>query len=286
MRDHYSSEMDRNSKPYIRWLQTALNKTLGIQLAVDGFGGTQTLRAIERFQEIRGLVIDGIAGPQIECALVLDGFSKPPGSRIFSPSFSTTQTLRQKVGQLVVQEWILWGEGSIKEDEPGIRPVLEDYWCTGVHWIPDDPEWWKNVPWSAVFISWIMRQAGAGNDFAYSALHTDYVGAAKQNKLANNSNPFKAYRINEVAPGIGDLVCKERENSGVTYDNVDDGAIRKSHTDIVVGVNDGELSVIGGNVSHSVSKTTVEIDESGHITEKDYYAVVRVGNSNPGQLTG
>ena len=284
MKDRYLAKIDRNSKPYVRWLQTALNKTLGTHLQVDGILGIETRGVIKRFQQLQGLVVDGIAGPQVECPLVLDGFSKPPGSRILTPSFSTTQTLRQKVAQLAAQEWILWDEGLIKEDDPGIRPVLEDYWCTGVHWFPPGPKWWENWAWSAAFISWIMRHAGAGNDFAYSKAHTDYVGEAKQNKLANNSNPFKAYKIDEAAPRIGDLVCKEIQNSGVTYDNVDQG-FKPSHCDIVTAVNPYLLHTIGGNVSHSVSMTTVEIDENGHITEKGYYAVVRVGNSDPGQLT-
>jgi hypothetical protein len=284
MGDQSISEIDRNSKPYIQWYQTALNKFLGIRYPVDGIMGAQTRKAIERFQEIHGLVVDGIFGPQTECALVLAGAGKPPGGIVPSQSFSTTQTLRQKVSQLAIQEWIRWDKGVIKESEPGIRSVLEDYWCTGVQMIPSEPDWWTECPWSAVFISWIMRKAGAGNTFAYSQAHTDYVGEAKLNRLANNNNPFKAYRINEVAPRIGDLVCKERDNSGVTYDNVDQGFFA-SHCDIVTAVKPGLLHTTGGNVSDSVSLTTVEIDGNGRISEKGYYAVVRVGNSDPGQLT-
>jgi hypothetical protein len=119
-----------------------------------------------------------------------------------------------------------------------------------------------------VFISWIMRQAGAGNDFVYPKTHIEYVGEAKKNRLANNDNPLKAYDINEVAPRIGDLVCMERANSGVTYENVDQG-FHESHSDIVTAITPHFLKAVGGNVNHSVSETKVPIDGSGFVTKKD-----------------
>ena len=111
--------------------------------------------------------------------------------------------------------------------------------------------------------------------------HTDYVGAAKRNRIANNGNPFYAYRLHEFAPRPGDLVCVERQDgngvwSGVNYDNVDQG-FRASHCDVVVEVQQGKLLTIGGNVSDSVSQSTVTIDNTGHVIQSRYYAVVRVG---------
>ena len=38
-------------------------------------------------------------------------------------------------------------------------------------------------PWSAVFVSYVMRTAGAGPAFAYSAAHQTYIRAARQNRL-------------------------------------------------------------------------------------------------------
>ena len=234
---------------------------------------------------MHGWPISGTVEPFVECALIQAVAISPPASSAQIPSFATIQSLRQRVAQLAILEWVRWGEGTFKESEPAFLPVLEDYWCTGVHEVPVGTEWWRAQPWSAVFISWIIRQAGAGNDFAYSKAHTDYVGEAKKNRLANNDNPFKAYDIDEVAPRIGDLVCMERGDSGVTYENVDQG-FRKSHCDIVTGITPRSLVTIGGNVCDSVWKTFVPINGSGLITKKGYYAVVQVGNSHDEQLTG
>jgi len=58
-----------------RWLQQALNRVLGLSLAVDGAVGPQTRAAIRQFQARQGLVADGIVGPLTEAALrrALDG---------------------------------------------------------------------------------------------------------------------------------------------------------------------------------------------------------------------
>jgi hypothetical protein len=120
-----------------------------------------------------------------------------------------------------------------------------------------------------------MKKAGAGNTFRYAAAHASYIVAAKRNRLANNSNPFKAYRVTEVAPRVGDLVCKSRAGSGATYDTIRPGM--KTHCDIVTEVRPGSIVTIGGNVANSVSTTTVPTDAAGRITRPGYFAVIRVG---------
>ncbi len=127
--------------------------------------------------------------------------------------------------------------------------------------------------WSVAFISWVMWHANAGDDFEYSASHARYVLAARDNRLASNSNRFKAYRIDEIVPKLGNLVCKSRE-SGVTYENVRRGY--KTHCDIVVGIEAGQLLTIGGNVSHSVSQTKASINKDGFISNSAYMAVVTI----------
>jgi outer membrane protein OmpA-like peptidoglycan-associated protein len=53
----------------IRWLQSALNRVLGLRLAVDGIAGPQTRSAIRSLQRRQGLTVDGIAGPRTFAAL-------------------------------------------------------------------------------------------------------------------------------------------------------------------------------------------------------------------------
>ncbi len=119
-----------------------------------------------------------------------------------------------------------------------------------------------------------MRKAGAGNAFRYSSAHAAYIKAAKENRMTNNANPFKAYRITEVKPAVGDLVCKSRAGSGATYENIRRGM--KTHCDIVTEVQPGQLITIGGNVSNSVSKTQVKTDTEGYVGDPRYFAVIKL----------
>lgn len=75
----WEAEVNRGSQEYIRWVQQALNKILGLRLAVDGIVGPITRSAIRSFQQKYGLLVDGIVGPQTEQALIGAGAGHPPG---------------------------------------------------------------------------------------------------------------------------------------------------------------------------------------------------------------
>lgn len=77
----WESEVGRGGPDYIRWLQSSLNKLLGLRLAVDGTMGPATRSAIRSFQRQNGLLADGMVGPVTEQALVRDGAGDPPGLR-------------------------------------------------------------------------------------------------------------------------------------------------------------------------------------------------------------
>ncbi len=55
---------------YIRWVQSALNDVLGLQLPVHGGADAATRSAIRRFQSSYGLPVDGVVGPDTERALL------------------------------------------------------------------------------------------------------------------------------------------------------------------------------------------------------------------------
>ena len=59
----------KNSANYIKWVQATLNQLLGLKLSVDGKMGPMTRSALKSFQKQKGLVVDGIVGPQTERAL-------------------------------------------------------------------------------------------------------------------------------------------------------------------------------------------------------------------------
>lgn len=277
-------EISYTSRDYIRWVQSSLNRIMGANLAVDGISGPATRRAVIAFQRSRGLAADGIPGPRTAAALQAAGAPAPPGGGSVAPPAPSPAPylptpslsgLRGRIVQVALQELQRWGDGKGKESDPAFRPVVETYWRTGVGYLPNEPNWWSSVPWSAAFISYVMRQAGAGSTFRYSGGHSYYTVAARNNRLANNSNPFKAYRLSEVAPQPGDLVCKARAGSGATYDNLREGM--STHCDVVVAVQTGRLLTVGGNVSDSVKTTPVTIDNNGRVTQSGYFAVIKSG---------
>ena len=64
------------------------------------------------------------------------------------------------------------------------------------------------------------------------------------------------YRLNEVKPEVGDLLCKNRPGqNSVTFENVKAGD--KTHVDIVTSVDsDTQLTAIGGNIGNTAVQAT------------------------------
>lgn len=179
-----------------------------------------------------------------------------------------------KLSSLARSEYEHWGNGTIKEGDPRTMERLTAYWKEGA----DVDNWTDkqmiNEAWSAAFISFLMRQAGAGTDFKYSASHSTYIVDSIKNKKQNNDKPFKGYKPNEVKVEVGDLVGFARQN-GVNYDTT--GAY-KSHTDLVIGVSNGYAETIGGNVSNSVTITKVPLTSDGKIDSAKapkYFVVIK-----------
>lgn len=76
----WQAEVGRSSPDYVRWVQSGLNRILGLRLTVDGVAGAQTRSAIRSFQIKHGLAADGVVGPQTEQTLVAKGAGNPPGA--------------------------------------------------------------------------------------------------------------------------------------------------------------------------------------------------------------
>lgn len=190
---------------------------------------------------------------------------------------------KQKIVRKAIEEWKGWGQTSIingktvtlggTETKSGFDRRVGDYWSSiGLNYDGDDTD----VAWSSAFISFIMKQSGVGNDFVYSASHSDYITAFIRNrKQGNLKAPFVAYRINEIPAEVGDLICYTRQG-GVSYDTEGN---YKSHCDIVVSKDSNSLDVIGGNVNHSVSRKTVSTDKKGNIIDKSVNWFVTIKNN-------
>jgi hypothetical protein len=321
---------------HVRWVQTCLNRFLGLTIPMDGIMTARTRAALRTFQERRGLPINGLMGPETDTALrdacgaaqapapvggspPTDSPSGPPpaGPPPAGPPPSAdaepmppppdqptgelgpwarfevetgmpvmASTLPERIVAIAKQELAHWNNGTIKEIDPKNLDVLRDYWKTGagVNYTAAQlasPAFQSSHPWSAAFISWVMRKAGAGPDFKYNASHSVYTAAAKNNRLQGNTNPFKAYRVSEMPPRVGDLICKARAGSGATYENIQPGMT--THCDIVIGKHPDGLEVVGGNVSNSVSRGggRVKVDKAGHLTDPNYFGVIRIDAKQP-----
>lgn len=155
-------------------------------------------------------------------------------------------------------------------------------------WEDDDPRYsarvamyWRAVgkprlsgmdckePWSAAFISWVMRSAGVSeSQFPSSEAHAEYLAALVE-AAPFGGRWFVPRRIGDYSPAPGDLICAWR---GFTRPVMPSGQVSaaglrgvKAHCDLVVAKNGRTLEAIGGNVRNSVSRSTLELDGQGHL---------------------
>lgn len=184
-------------------------------------------------------------------------------------SLTRKKGFKNKLAELAKAEYKKWGSGTIKEGNPKTMQSLRDYWQQGTKTNKSD-NYYINTAWSAAFISYMMKKAGAGDKFKYSTLHSDYINAAKQNRK-NNVKSFQAFRKNEMPVRIGDLICYPR-TEGVTYDT--NGGYF-AHCDIVTEIKPGKAIAIGGNVSNTVGKTTYNLDPNNKVTTGKVHAIIK-----------
>lgn len=189
--------------------------------------------------------------------------------------------IHDKILDLLEHEWSFFGKqtenaaGALthaghKENQEGFFERVGKYWHEALGETLDGRD---DTPWSAAFVSWIMKKAGAGNRFHYSAVHATYLSRAISDRL--NHNPasfFLGFRLHEHTPQLGDLIGRARQPR-IDYDHQAGGQYL-SHSDIVFAKRHDEIDVIGGNVSNSVTKRTLKLDAHGHLTSTSGYFVV------------
>ena len=132
-----------------------------------------------------------------------------------------------------------------------------------------------DTPWSAAFISYVVRQAGVGvTAFKFSNAHRAYIYDAFQASVAELTNEagdrlYRACPLTATKPRPGDIVCQQREPSladaseEVVRERIRSElggsaaarTIRRTHCDVVASVDAKarKVYVIGGNVIQSVT---------------------------------
>jgi hypothetical protein len=224
---------------------------------------------------------------------------------------------RQAVAAIALREWRLFGQ-NIDDDPPETRPIpppdlkpereeglwqrIGEYW-----WISQDPDsrqaGWTgkhdetgtifpagqdgNYAWSAAFISYVMRIAGAGARFPYSQSHSTYINLA----AAGANASLRAYPPQTYAPLQGDLICTGRGRSAkLHFADLPTAAPFPSHCDIVVAVSATQLTVMGGNVDDTVTEKHVPVAPGGMLAGPDgvpadtrypWFVVVKILYDNP-----
>jgi uncharacterized protein DUF2272 len=198
---------------------------------------------------------------------------------------------RTAVIAIALREWRAWGQVVVDAPTPPDAPKPErqeglwqrvgDYWWQGVS--PADPDSaWTGMhdtagavfpadqdgvyAWSAAFIDYVMRMAGARDLFPYAVAHADYINAAAIATRDKTSKPSLRMESPEVyAPRPGDLICAGRHDAvRLRYDDLPAPHFA-SHCAIVVETASGSLSVVGGNIADAVALTHVPTTPDGRL---------------------
>jgi hypothetical protein len=208
---------------------------------------------------------------------------------------------RASVVAVTLREWRLFGS-PVDDDAPGSRPRpaldqkpereeglwqrVGEYWWLGMNAGSPEAAWTGEhdehgavfdasvdgeYAWSAAFVSYVMRIAGATSQFPYSASHSTYINIAKQMAMGQTSGWIvSAERPESYAPQPGDLICLARGRArSLNYDDLPAGQF-PGHCAIVVDTQvPGRIGVIGGNVDDAVTLTDVPVTPDGKLAGPD-----------------
>lgn len=155
-----------------------------------------------------------------------------------------------------VKEWIRFERDEGKEHHnPYFQFVGEMWQALGMALDGRDRE----IPWSAAFISFVVRNAGY-QGFRFAAAHARYIhDAIVKRQQGAAEAPFWGFRLSEHRPKLGDLVCQWREVPR-TFAEVAKKDAFKSHCDVIVEIKDTFVRAIGGNVRQSVAMKTFSLN--------------------------
>ena len=162
---------------------------------------------------------------------------------------------REKLIASVHNEWMRFGRGTGKEHhDPYYKYVGEMWQSIGIDLDGTD----RDTPWSAAAVSFMVKNAGSAyKKFKFAAAHSKFVHHAINARLEENDKvPFWGFRLDEVQPEIGDIICRDNPEHApeVDFNVAQNQSSYRSHTDIIMQIDSdhNKIIAIGGNVSHSV----------------------------------
>jgi hypothetical protein len=192
------------------------------------------------------------------------------GASVKEPAASApSSTVRGRVVERALAEWRVFDrpilqDGELlrsgrKEGDPGQWQRVLTYWRQGLQnsSVQDRADVTsRDHPWSAAFIAYVMRQAGAGDQFPYAASHSGSIKEAIYNRKNSIKNVnLIGHRVTDYAPRPGDLLCATRSwaTGQVNYDNAERFDFFPSRCELVVNTTDGQIVTIGGDLLDAVT---------------------------------
>jgi hypothetical protein len=196
---------------------------------------------------------------------------------------------REDTVAIALREWRLFGslsdmpgapEPAVAKPEraPGLWERIGEYWWLGLGGQGSEAHWTgkhdangrvfpaandEHYAWSAAFISYVMRIAGAGERFPYAANHATYVNAA----AAGRSSILRAHTPQSYAPKPGDLLCFGRDSaSGLRFSDLPTNGFWPGHCAMVVAREANALRVVGGNEEDAVTMNQVVVAADGALS--------------------
>jgi hypothetical protein len=223
------------------------------------------------------------------CATTPPDAHVPPFARKPYESIS-----RDAIVAVALREWRLFGTPSDDaavqtstaekpERQQGLWQRVGEYWWLGLDagsteagWTGKHdengavfpPERDGDYPWSAAFVSYVMRIAGAGARFPYAPDHAHYIDIAKRQALHELSGwMVTAERPEDYAPHRGDLICEGRDTaSTLRYEDLPVGHYFPAHCGFVVDTSSPQrIAVIGGNERDAVTMSHLPVTPDGQL---------------------
>lgn len=165
----------------------------------------------------------------------------------------------------------------IQEGDEPLRSQIKRYWQDlGLGFTS------VSVPWSAVFVSWCVKKAGAtAAEFKFAAAHSQFVHKAIQNALAG-TGVFQGIDVATAKPAVGDIIQNNRGGTSFDFAHAQANASYQSHSAIVVETGVDTLGpyalTVGGNESDSIRRVRVALASAGTIKQRPtnpYISVIK-----------
>ncbi|MEB3318176.1 MAG: DUF2272 domain-containing protein [Cyanobacteriota bacterium] len=186
-----------------------------------------------------------------------------------APELAPATTLRDRVVERAVAEWTFFERPTLQagkllrvgrqEGDSGQWQRVITYWREGLqNNSVNDPAdvRSRDHPWSAAFIAYVMKQAGAGDQFPYAASHSGSIKEAIYNRQHSMKKVHLiGHRVTDYSPQPGDLLCATRSwaTGKVNYDNAIGFEFFPSRCELVIRTASGQIITIGGDLKDAVT---------------------------------